>query len=74
MGGDGTLRRLTEKPKGDRRWVNGGFLVLSPKVGSYLKDDTTIWEQEPLETLAAEGNVAAYKHTGILASDGYAER
>ena len=65
MSGDGTLVSLMEKPKGDRRWVNGGFLVLSPKVGSYLKDDTTVWEQEPLETLAAEGNVAAFKHTGF---------
>ena len=34
-------------------------------MGSYLKDDTTIWEQEPLDTLAAEGNVAAYKHAGF---------
>jgi glucose-1-phosphate cytidylyltransferase len=65
MSGDGTLVSLTEKPKGDRRWVNGGFLVLSPEVGSYLKDDTTIWEQEPLETLASQGNVAAFKHTGF---------
>jgi len=65
MSGDGTLVSLMEKPKGDRRWVNGGFLVLSPQVGSYLKDDNTIWEQEPLETLASEGNVAAFKHTGF---------
>ena len=35
--------------KGDSRRVNDGFLVLSPKIGQYLKDDTTVWEQEPLE-------------------------
>lgn len=65
INGDGTLVSFTEKPRGDGRWVNGGFLVLSPKVGAYLKDDTTIWEQEPLQAIAAEGNVAAYKHPGF---------
>jgi glucose-1-phosphate cytidylyltransferase len=62
---DGTLLSFTEKPKGDGQWVNGGFLVLSPKVGAYLKDDTTIWEREPMETIAREGNLAAYKHPGF---------
>jgi glucose-1-phosphate cytidylyltransferase len=45
--------------------VNAGFFVLSPKIGAYLKDDTAIWEGEPMETLAREGNVVAYKHTGF---------
>jgi glucose-1-phosphate cytidylyltransferase len=62
---DGTLLSFAEKPKGDGQWVNGGFLVLSPKVGSYLKDDATVWEREPLETIAQEGNVAAYRHSGF---------
>ena len=62
---DGALSSFAEKPKGDGRWVNGGFFVLSPKVGAYLKDDTTIWEREPMETLAQEGNVVAYKHSGF---------
>ncbi len=62
---DGAVRSFTEKPKGDARWVNGGFFVLSPKIGKYLKDDTTVWEQEPLETLAREAQVAAYQHTGF---------
>ena len=39
--------------------------MLSPKVGAYLTDDTTIWEREPMETLAQEGNVEAYKHSGF---------
>lgn len=62
---DGTLSSFAEKPKGDGRWVNGGFLVLSPKIGAYLKDDSTVWEREPMETIAREGNVAAYKHPGF---------
>lgn len=57
-----------EKPKGDGGWISGGFLVLSPKVGTYLEDDTTIWEREPMETIAREGNVAAYKHSGFWQS------
>ena len=62
---DASVLSFAEKPKGDGRWVNGGFLVLSPKIGVYLKDDSTIWEREPLETIAREGNVAAYKHPGF---------
>jgi glucose-1-phosphate cytidylyltransferase len=62
---DGTLLSFAEKPKGDGQWVNGGFFVLSPKVGAYLKDDTTVWEREPMETIARQGNLAAYKHSGF---------
>lgn len=51
-----------EKPKGDGAMINGGFFVLSPKVLELLKDDTTIWEQEPLETLAKTGEISAYRH------------
>ena len=39
--------------------------MLSPKIGAYLKDDTTIWEREPLEMIAKEGNIAAYMHHGF---------
>jgi glucose-1-phosphate cytidylyltransferase len=56
---------FAEKPRGDGKWVNGGFFVLSPKVAKYLKDDSTIWEREPLETLSREGQVAAYQHCGF---------
>jgi glucose-1-phosphate cytidylyltransferase len=65
IGEDGSLLSFAEKPKGDGRWVNGGFFVLSPKIDVYLKDDTTIWEGEPMDTLAREGNVAAYRHPGF---------
>jgi glucose-1-phosphate cytidylyltransferase len=65
IGEDSSLSSFAEKPKGDGRWVNGGFFVLSPKIGVYLKDDATVWEREPMETLVREGNVAAYKHSGF---------
>ena len=54
-----------EKPKGDGGMINGGFFVLSPEVLSYIADDRTIWEREPLERLAAEGNLAAFQHRGF---------
>lgn len=54
-----------EKPKGDGGMINGGFFVLSPKVLELLADDTTIWEHEPLEKLAAQGQLSAYQHPGF---------
>ena len=62
---DAIIKSFQEKPEGDGRWINGGFFVLSPKVFDYLKDDKTIWEREPLEKLAREGQLCAYKHTGF---------
>ncbi len=54
-----------EKPKGDGSFVNAGFFVLSPKVLSQIKDDSTVWEQDPLMNLAAEEQLMAYKHYGF---------
>jgi len=54
-----------EKPKGDGGMINGGFFVLSPKVLSLLKDDSTVWEQGPLESLANDRQIAAYQHSGF---------
>lgn len=65
IGDDGSLLSFAEKPKGDGRWVNGGFFVLSPQIKKYLKDDTTVWEKEPMEAIARDGNIAAYKHPGF---------
>lgn len=54
-----------EKPPGDNAWINGGFFVLEPDVINYIKDDNTIWEREPLENLANDGQLMAYKHKGF---------
>lgn len=54
-----------EKPQGDGAWINGGFFVLSPAVLSYVGGDQTVWEREPLEQLAAEGNLSAFLHRGF---------
>ncbi len=54
-----------EKPEGDGGWINGGFFVLSPKVGGYIVDDATVWEREPLEQLAADGQLGVYFHHGF---------
>ncbi|MDB4441917.1 glucose-1-phosphate cytidylyltransferase [bacterium] len=54
-----------EKPKGDGAWINGGFFVLEPGVMDYIEDDSTVWEREPLERLAHDGELAAYRHLGF---------
>jgi len=54
-----------EKPQGDGTWINGGFFVLSPKVFDYLNDDQTVWELEPMQKLAKDGQLAAYRHEGF---------
>jgi glucose-1-phosphate cytidylyltransferase len=58
--------RFTEKPRADGSHINGGFFVLSPQVARYLGDDTTVWEQEPLQRLAADGELHAYRHDGFF--------
>jgi glucose-1-phosphate cytidylyltransferase len=54
-----------EKPAGDGGWINGGYFVLSPKVGALIEGDRTVWEREPLEALAAQGQLGLYRHTGF---------
>ncbi len=54
-----------EKPEGDGAWINGGYFVLEPEVIDYIAEDTTVWEQEPLQKLANDGNLSAYKHDGF---------
>lgn len=55
-----------EKPRGDGSWINGGFFVLEPDVFDYIKKgDDTIWEKEPLEDLAKDNQLTAYKHNGF---------
>jgi glucose-1-phosphate cytidylyltransferase len=60
-----TVLRFAEKLKGDNAWINGGFFVLNSKVLSYIDNDDSIWEREPVERLAEEGNLQAFKHDGF---------
>jgi glucose-1-phosphate cytidylyltransferase len=59
------VTRFEEKTQGDGGWINGGFFVLEPGIFSEIKGDTVPWEAEPLERLAAENRLAAYKHDGF---------
>lgn len=54
-----------EKPKGDGSWINGGFFVCQPEVFSYINGASTIFEREPMETIAREGQMMAFKHDGF---------
>jgi glucose-1-phosphate cytidylyltransferase len=54
-----------EKPLGDGGWINGGYFVLSPAVFDYIEGDSTSWEASPLQSLAAEGKLHAFKHRGF---------
>ncbi len=59
------VHSFMEKPKGDGAWINGGFFVCEPSVFKYIKGDDTIWEREPMEKIAAEGEMMAFKHEGF---------
>jgi glucose-1-phosphate cytidylyltransferase len=54
-----------EKPEGDGGWINGGFFVLSPKVLGLIDGDRTVWEREPMEHLAKDGQLSAFLHSGF---------
>ncbi|MEY8544064.1 glucose-1-phosphate cytidylyltransferase [Dubosiella newyorkensis] len=62
---DGQIKRFREKSVEDGGWINGGFMVLEPQVLDYIDGDKTTFEREPLETIASEGNLDAYKHYGF---------
>ena len=62
------VRRFYEKPRGEGSWVNGGFFVLSPKVCDYIEGDTTLWEEEPMDRLARDGQMNAFFHHGFWQS------
>jgi len=59
------VKGFLEKPKGDGGMINGGFFVLSPKVINYIDDDTTTWEQEPLDNLAKQDQLSVFLHDGF---------
>ncbi len=54
-----------EKPKGDGSWINGGFFVCQPEVVNYISNDSTVFEKEPLENIAADKQLMTYKHDGF---------
>jgi glucose-1-phosphate cytidylyltransferase len=62
---DDRVVKFQEKPAGDGSWINGGFFVLETSVLGDITDDSTVWEQEPLQRLAAEGQLSAYRHHGF---------
>ena len=59
------VKAFEEKPRGDGHWINGGFFVLEPGVIDYIDGDSSIWERAPLERLARESQLSAYKHDGF---------
>lgn len=60
-----TVRQFSEKAKEDGGWINAGFMVLEPEAFSYIEGDATYFEKEPLENLALDGKLAAYRHNGF---------
>ncbi len=56
---------FSEKNQAQEGWINGGFFVLEPEVLQYIRDESTLWEREPLEKLASEGQLMAYFHEGF---------
>ncbi len=63
--GSDRVSRFHEKPVGDGAWINGGFFVLEPSAVRYVENDSTVWERDPLEALAREGELHAYRHMGF---------
>jgi glucose-1-phosphate cytidylyltransferase len=62
------ISTFKEKPQGDGAWINGGFFVLEPGAIEFISDDSTVWEREPMEKLACDGMLAAYRHSGFWQS------
>ena len=62
--GDNVLS-FREKRECDTGWINGGFMVLEPRVIDYIESDATVFEHEPMEKIATEGQMVCYKHTGF---------
>ncbi len=62
---DNSIRTFKEKSLEDGGWINGGFMVLEPEIFNYIQGDSTVFEREPLETIAAMGELKAYLHHGF---------
>jgi len=59
------VESFLEKPKGESGWINGGFFVCEPEIFKYIDGDSTSWEREPLENIAKDKGLAAFKHEGF---------
>jgi glucose-1-phosphate cytidylyltransferase len=68
FGDSGRVATFVEKPQIGEGWINGGFFVLEPRVLEYIDGDATHWELEPLERLAADGQLYAFRHEGFWQS------
>jgi len=62
---DARVKSFREKPRGDSAWINGGFFVLDPGIFDYIDGDATVWEREPMERLAKDGMLSAYRYSGF---------
>ncbi|HEY6502862.1 MAG TPA: sugar phosphate nucleotidyltransferase, partial [Chitinophagaceae bacterium] len=62
---DSLISRFEEKPKGDGGWINGGFFVCEPSVLDYIENDSTVFEQNPLMSMAGDNQLMAYRHHGF---------
>ena len=62
---DGSVKSFVEKPPGTGPWINGGYFVCQPEVFDYIKDDSSIFEREPMENLAKNSQMNSYQHTGF---------
>lgn len=65
IGVEGDVNSFLEKPKGDGSWINGGFFVCEPEIFDYIEGDNTTWEKEPMENIALDGQMVAFKHEGF---------
>jgi glucose-1-phosphate cytidylyltransferase len=63
--GETTISSFVEKPSGESTWINGGFFVLEPQIFDYIEGDETVWELQPMERLAQEQQLSAFRHSGF---------
>jgi glucose-1-phosphate cytidylyltransferase len=59
------VKNFLEKPKGDNSWINGGFFVLNKKIFEYIENENSIWERKPMEKLAKDNQLNAFKYEGF---------
>ncbi len=65
IGEDNTIHSFREKEDSDGSLINGGFMVMNPEIFGYLKDDTTVFEKEPMQQLAQAGELMSFRHSGF---------